>query len=218
MRLKIAIATFLFLCFQSYSQNEEWYTYDLDSIVSLNFYGDVYESDTIANNLKIDIIFTESDSLSFYARKIGIGKEFYQLYGVQHPVKDQKTLITFYQTFALTVSETRDQENSISRPINFGKLKGYRFVLDATEDHPYMENQVVFLNDHLYAFQYITSKGLDSIQRNNFFNSIHFDDTFELNQFPKKRSVLNGTTVGVLIAFLLLSFYLKQKNRRRSRE
>lgn len=217
MKIKIAFILACIVGFQAYSQEEDWYSYDLDSIVSLDMPGEVFEGDTIENNLKIQDLVSYGDSLVFYARKIQLGKEFYDRNGVRPPVQDRKSLIEFYQTFAFLTAETYNQENSISRPINFDNLKGYRFVLNPTEEESYLESQLVFVNEHMYVFQYANLKGLDSIERSNFFDSIYFDDTHELKQYKKRRTFLNGTTIGILMLFLVLSFYLKEKNKRRTR-
>lgn len=59
----------------SYSQNQEWLTYDLDSIISIEMPNEVFELDTIAQGMRMYQIFSHTENSSFIAQKALFEKE-----------------------------------------------------------------------------------------------------------------------------------------------
>ena len=53
MKKLILALTLIFSLNTTFSQTEEWLFYDFDSIVSIEMPGEVYEWDTIMNEIKI---------------------------------------------------------------------------------------------------------------------------------------------------------------------
>ena len=122
----------------------------------------------------------------------------------------------YYQTIALASSELRHEENSLCRLMNYDDLEGYRFINNTSYNNPYNEVQLFLINKDTYVFQYSNQNGLDSIQRNAFFNSIAFNDDIDLKQlYPDKSSIFFKRFIIILIVVLLLSTFLKLKNRRK---
>lgn len=198
-----------------YSQNKEWMSYELDSIVSIDMPDKVYERDTINDYLKIHELFSFNNSVSYSVRKLHLKDALYNQYGIDLP-KDRKSLKKYYQTIALASSELRHEENSLSRSINYDDLEGYRFINNTSYSNPYNEVQLFLINKDTYVFQYSNQNGLDSIQRNAFFNSITFNDEIDLKQlYPDKSSIFFKRFIIILIVVLLLSTFLKLKNRRK---
>lgn len=209
-RFKIVIIFFFFVCI-SFSQSKEWNSYDLDSIVKLDMPFEVYEIDTIINNRKHYEIFSDNDSITFYAKKSFLGKAYSNVESLTLP-NDQESLTEFYSDLTWFITEGNKNELARSIPIKYHNLKGYKLIFKNKSGLHIQELNLVLANKHLYSFSYTNINGLKEEEKNMFFNSISFNDNNRLWQIPEKSMTLRYIMIGLFI-FLLLSFLLRQKSK-----
>ena len=217
--MKVKIAIFLFTLFStiSYTQNEGWNTYDFDSIVGIDMPGEVFEMDTVVDYKKMLLIESEYDSMIFQVAKIDLQQRYRNVETINLPV-DRKTLKQLYQTFALIELEARQQNPSDSDDIEIKNLLRYKTVFQNTEELPYSETYLFFVNNHMYAFVYESQEGLNYLQRDLFFNSIHFNDNLQLEQYytnptTSKTNLMWKIIIGFLAFSFLFRFFNKNKKR-----
>jgi hypothetical protein len=217
MKLKIAIFLFTLFSTISYAQNEDWNTYDFDSIVGIDMPGEVFELDTVVDYKKMLFIESEYDSMIFRVAKIDLQQRYRNIETINLPV-DRKTLKQLYQTFALTELEVRQQDPSDSDDIEIKNLAGYKTVFQNTDKLPYSETYLFFINNHMYGFVYESNQGLNYVQRDLFFNSIQFNDNLQLEQYyenptTSKTNLMWKIIIGFLGFSFLFRFFTKKKKR-----
>lgn len=213
MKLKIAFILACIVGFQAFSQDEDWYSYEFDSILSVNLPGEVYERDTIHDGRKAFELFTANDSIQFSVKRVYIGK-VYENDPNNFLPKDRKGLKELYQTLAYMSSEIRGQDPITSRTFTKDNLLGYKVAFEGNDEYPYSETHSFLINKNMYLFEYSNAVGFDSINQNFFFDSLYFDDGYELIQYKHKRTFYLPITLSILVISFVGSALLRRNNRK----
>ncbi|MFY0629445.1 MAG: hypothetical protein JXR05_03630 [Flavobacteriaceae bacterium] len=215
MNSRVVIALFIFFCKTSYSQNIEWNTYDFDSIVSVEMPFTVYELDTIQDNRKMYQIFSNNESIEFRVQKLYLGKLYSNVETITLP-HDDDSLEKLYSEMIWAITKVSQYNLKYSKSINESNLKGYKLVFNDSEGSPIHELNLFVVNKSLYTFSYLNTNDFNEIERNLFFDSIAFNDEKELRQYPKKPFLTGKKIILALFLFLLLSFLMRFKSKRKS--
>lgn len=209
MRIKITLICIVFFLHNSFTQSKDWYSYDLDSIVSLDMPFDVYETDSISEYQKSLQLFSEDESTKFIAKKTYIGKRYNNIETPTLPV-NKKTLNKFYldliDIFDVIIKSDFDYQKKIYK----NNLLGYEVCYKNKEGLRVLQIQLFYINKSLYTFSYLNSKGLSDINKENFFDSIIFNNKEKLLQYPGmtfERKLIFG-----LLFILVLSFLYRLKS------
>lgn len=209
MRIKITLIFIVFFLHNSFTQSKDWYSYDLDSIVSLDMPFDVYETDSISEYQKSLQLFSEDESTTFIAKKTYIGKRYNNIETPTLPV-NKKTLNKFYldliDIFDVIIKSDFDYQKKIYK----NNLLGYEVCYKDKEGLRVLQIQLFYINKSLYTFSYLNSKGLSNINKENFFDSIIFNNKEKLIQYPGM-SLERKFIIGLLI-ILVLSFLYRLKS------
>ncbi|MGB0891841.1 MAG: hypothetical protein ACPGUU_05775 [Flavobacteriaceae bacterium] len=209
MRIKITLIFIVFFLHNSFTQSKDWYSYDLDSVVSLDMPFDVYETDSISEYQKSLQLFSEDESTKFIAKKTYIGKRYNNIETPTLPV-NKKTLNKFYldliDIFDVIIKSDFDYQKKIYK----NNLLGYEVCYKNKEGLRVLQIQLFYINKSLYTFSYLNSKGLSNINKENFFDSIIFNNKEKLIQYPGM-SLERKFIIGLLI-ILVLSFLYRLKS------
>ena len=197
------------------TQNKKWSFYDLDSIAYLQMPFDVYEIDTIINYNKAYQIYSENDSTKFIVQKLFLGKLYSNIQSPTLPT-NEKSLNTFYLEIIDALNQIIDYDFVSKKKIINNDLVGYQTFYKNTENIKVFESHFFYINKNLYTFSYINENGLKENDRIQFFNSITFNDDVDLLQYPIKKISLYRKIIFSLFGFLLLTFLLRLKSKRKN--
>jgi hypothetical protein len=209
--LKVTLILLFALVYKiSFSQTEEWNTYDFDSIVSIDMPFDVYETDTIQDNRKLLQMFSSNDTVSFVAQKLYLGKLYSNIETEPLP-HDNKSLEKRYNDIISVFIEGFPYELENTKAIKYYNLKGYKLLFKNKKGLPIQEINLIIVNKYLYNFSYTNINGLKEIDKKYFFESITFNKEKELSQFIKSPYSNYKIFILTLFIILLLSFFLRLK-------
>ena len=214
MKIKIILTIILFLCQKSFTQNKEWFAYDLDSIVSLEMPFIVYEIDTVIDYNKLYQIYSEDDSSKFIVQKSYFGKLYSNIESPSLPI-NEKSLNKYYRDVMNTFDEIIEYNFDSKKQIQKNNLNGYQLIYKNDDDIQVYEMNLFFFNKNLYSFSYVNENGLDKIDSKKFFDSITFDDQKKLLQYPET-SIKKKIIISLLIV-LFLSFIFRYGTNRKKR-
>ncbi len=215
MKQKIALFLFLFISSFSFSQ-EDWYAYDIDSLVSVNMPGEVYETDTIFMNRKVTLFYSVVDSTVYQVQRVFVEPTLDEVENFLLP-KNKKELEELYSALVLGFIEGTDFEFQDRKNFERNGLIGRKtYFSHKDEDHIVYEMNSIYVNKSIYSFTYYEAKGVKTDDKVRFFDSVQFDSDVELKQFPTKPFDLrNGLFWKVIVTVLILSFLLRFWSKRK---
>lgn len=208
MRVKITVLLLFIFLQKINSQNEDWNTYDLDSIVSIDMPFTVYEIDTIIDFNKQYQIYSINESSKFTVQKLYIEKSYSNIEMPPLP-KDSESLKKYYLNIIWTLDEMISYKMDDYYPIQKNNLKGYEIVYVDENDTPVQQIVLILVNKNLYNFSYVNKTGLNEFDKNSFFNSISFNDAKELRQYPKEPYFSIKKILLILVGVFIISFILR---------
>ncbi|MFQ3296920.1 MAG: hypothetical protein ACI9JT_000686 [Polaribacter sp.] len=212
-KIKIAIILILFLIKNSYTQSEKWSIYDLDSIVSLKMPFAVYEIDTIIKYNKLYQIYSENNSSKFVAQKLSFG-QLYANIEVPPLPKSAKELKKMYLNAVAILNEMIQHNLNYEEPIKKNNLDGYKVIYNDTLGNKVQQTHLFFVNKNLYSFSSFNENGINGVDNSVYFNSITFNNDFELAQYPKIMMSFQKKTFLILVIVLFLSFIFRYLSKR----
>lgn len=212
MKIKIIARFLILISFNSYSQEDEWNNYDLDSIASIDMPFEVYEIDTIIDYNKVYQMYSEKKTAKFIAKKIYVGKRYSNIETLKLP-NNKKGLNKFYFQIIDFFDQIIKTDFEYKKKIKKNGLEGYEISYVNKEKTKVHQIQLFYINKNLYIFSYIKENGLSELDRNIFFDSIFFDDQKELLQYPKMS--LGKKLMISLLILLFLSFVYRFKPKRK---
>lgn len=193
------------------SQSNDWNYYDFDSIVSLEMPGDVFEIDSIFEYRKYYQIYSKNDSINFLVQKVDLEKKYINIENVNLP-KSKKELESFYIENAWILDDLTEGKLNDYSLINIDILTGLQ--LDFINNNKIVTTKIYLflINNNLYSFYHTNLGGIINSDSNLFFNSITFNDQYELKQYPGKSLFSTRNIMVSLLIILVLSFIIKFKN------
>jgi hypothetical protein len=214
MKLKLLFIIILFCVKESYSQNKEWFLYDLDSIVSIEMPFIVYEIDTIIDYNKFHQMYSENETSQFSAQKLYFGKLYSNIDTPTLP-NNKRGLNKYYADIIEIFDQMISYNLEYKKAIKLSNLDGYKLSFNNSKDVNVQETYLYFVNKNLYYFSYINKKGIDKTDKDIFFNSIVFSTKKKLLQYPAKTISFKKKVIFTLLFILFLSFILRFKNLRK---
>ena len=191
----------------SYSQDIDFYEYDLDELVLLEMPGEeVYELDTIANGLKVYQLYTYAgiDNTTFIAQKTDAEEADLDPSLSSLPY-DEASLRNYYETFSSGVAKGYGLRPIEDIEITKQKLIGRKVFFADTSNTTSLEADFFLINRHIYVFSYYDVGGIETEAKNYFLNSYVFDVDKELSQFDgEPRSSRIAYFLGRISGFLLV--------------
>lgn len=168
-----------------YSQNNDWFQHEIDSLISISIpSNEVFIIDTIANNIKLHQIYNTIGKSTFVGQRtqdLNIINE--NLSTLPHNLESLKT---FYNQVI----------KGITRTTPF-KLKSKKFIfeddfyqcklklVDSTNKKIY-ESQLILLNQYCYNITYLNQFDFNENEKEIFINSIKINKTIKTTQYKGK--------------------------------
>ncbi len=218
MKLKIASFLFIVLGAISYAQDDEWYLYDIDSIVSVGFPGDVYELDTIVKGGRKISLEAISDSGRFLVQKLLLDQKTIDLKLLTIP-KDKNSLEQLYSNTIAVVLELDEIDFKSRETFEKNGLIGRKTFFEKKGDNvAIMETDMIYVNKSIYLFSYSNLNGVDTKEKNEFFDAIRFNEDIELEQYyidptTSKTNLMWKLIIGFLVFSFLFRFFTKKKKK-----
>lgn len=200
------------------AQNQEWLSYDLDSIISIEMPNDVFELDTIAQGIRMHQIYSHKENSTFIVQKALLEKEN-QNEDLSKLPYDLKSLKEQYNGVIDGISSEIPYELESKELIEKDKYKGYRLKFKDSLNNPTYEVEFYLLNKHLYSFFYVSLENFDTNEKDLFFNSIRINTDQKISQYlGKSQSYRIGYVFGkyffyILIFGVIIYFITRKKKR-----
>jgi|SaaInlLV_10m_DNA_1039704.scaffolds.fasta_scaffold46277_1 hypothetical protein len=186
------------------AQNQEWLSYDLDSIISIEMPNDVFELDTIAQGMRMYQIYSHTENSTFIAQKALFEKEN-QNEDLSKLPYDLKSLKEQYNGVINGISSGIPYELESKELIEKDKYKGYRLKFKDSLNNPTYEVEFYLLNKHLYSFFYVGLENFDTNEKDLFFNSIEINTDQKISQYlGKAQSYRIGYVFGKYFFYILI--------------
>lgn len=215
-KLSLILILFLFSC-SIFSQEEIWNRYEMDSILSIEFPGDVYEFDTIAKKHKLESLYSHYGDNVFLLQKIKLDNSLNENYS-KLPY-DISSLKKNYREFSKGVIKSAGTNKVISQEDSTIKdYHSYRILLEKEDPKSIYDFNIIHLNGYMYSINLVQSNSdkLNDSIRNKFLNSIVINNNY-INQFGgKSQEYRIGYMLGsflpyVLILGVILYFIFRKK-------
>lgn len=218
MKIKLKIISFLLIVMGSvsYAQDDEWYLYDLDSLVTIGFPGDVYELDTIVEGVRKISLESFNNSERFLVQKLEFDQKTYDSEIFRIP-EDRQSLEQLYSDIIFLVLELDEIDFKSRETFERAGLIGRKTYFERKgKDLAIMETDMMYVNQCVYLFSYSNLTGIDTEEKREFFNSIEFHEDFELEQYyvdpiKSKTNLMWKIIIGILVGSFLLRFFTKKK-------
>ena len=201
---RILIVLFLLTLYNiSYSQDLEFFEYEIDKLVKVNMPGEeVYELDTIVNGIKLYQLYTTIDDAMYVAQKTEVEKNNTDknLSTLPH---DKSSLNEYYSGFASGMKNGSKSELLENYEIEKNGLIGQKVIIFRSDKKPFCEAEIFLINNHIYTISYYSDENIESENKQFYLNSFSINTEIKINQF-------SGTPRSQRIAYLLgkYTFYL----------
>lgn len=186
------------------SQNQEWLTYELDSIISIEMPNDVFELDTIAHGMRMYQIYSHTENSTFIAQKALFEKENQNedLSKLPHNLESLKEQ---YIGLIDGISSSIPYELESKELIEKDNFKGYKLKFRDSLNNPTYEVEFYLLNKHLYSFFYVSLEEFNEIEKNHFYNSVTINSDQKISQYlGKAKSYRMGYLFGKIFFYILI--------------
>lgn len=201
---QLILLTFL-LYITSVEAQENWLEYQLDSIITVSLPGEVYELDTIMENIEMYQIFSNLGNSTFVVQKTLFEKEN----------QDEKTSNLPYDSESLN-KQYQDVIRGIEGEISYTLVntrqrkkdgfEGYQLLFEGDNSNINCEVRFYLLNKYLYTFFYLNEIDFDKLEQQRFYNSIQINTDYEISQFLGV-SMLERRTKWITKAILRILFW-----------
>ena len=200
------------------SQNQEWLTYELDSIISIEMPNEVFELDTIAQGIRMYQIYSHTENSTFIAQKALFEKEN-QNEDLSRLPYDLKSLKEQYNGIIDGIASSIPYELESKELIEKENFIGYRLKFKDSLNNPTYEVEFYLLNKHLYSFFYVGLENFDENEKDLLFKSIKINTDQKISQYlGKAQSYRIGYIFGkyffyILIFGVIIYFIVRKKKK-----
>lgn len=203
MKYIVCILFFLF-AFNLYSQENEWYEFEMDSIIS--FYmpsKEITESDTLIENVKIKTLNLNYGNHNFLAQKLKEKANFSDL------PSDSLSLIRYYNRVIKGMDKSMIHKIGEKNLIKRNNLLGYKVNFIDSTKHVVFESNIFLLGHETYTFSYINYYDFDIDLKDVYLNSITIKNPQNISQFNgTEKSILIIQLIGDYLGWAMLLFIL----------
>lgn len=203
-----------------YSQDIDWYEYDLDSIIKVDLpEEEVFELDTIMKTLPIYQIYNNIENSLFVAQKTILEKKTTNKSLSSLPY-DLKSLNKYYSEVAKGMTNVIPYDLSSENQIEKNGLNGYKIKFNDSLQNQVYEINIYLINRYLYSFTYRNIIDFEPNEKDYFLDSFIVNENIKINQYlgePKSYKI--GYLIGkYLIPMLfvggIITFFIKRKKKK----
>ena len=183
------------------SQNSDWYQFDIDSIVSIQFpTSQVYELDTVINRVRLYQLRADVSNSSLSMQKLRMGR-FTEEYSLP---KDSLDLMKFYDGVIKGLTNKSGFQKKEDYLAKKGQYYGKRVELQNIEGNTLIA-EMYLLNDYLYKVLYLSDSSFNKEEQNDFMNSFVINNNAPVSQFKQEPTAFSiGFLIGKLSSYLLM--------------
>ncbi|REG88219.1 hypothetical protein [Winogradskyella sediminis] len=199
----------ILISFQSYSQNEQWFDFELDSLIRFKLPAEnasLFDSEQ--DGIKMYELSAEKNGIVYSGNKILISDS-----SLPNSIADLKSIYdeampNVSKNYPNTVVKKQDIENN--------GFKGQKVTLTDSNGNRLYESEVYLLNNNLFLFNCISKNESDIKDSNFFFNQISLPKNSEIKQLIGKsdfqKTISNFKTelliligiIGLIIGIILI--------------
>jgi|GEM_PF-2650069 len=214
---KILVFFLLFLVSQvAISQNENWESYEIDSIISLEFPNEISLKDTIAKGLPLKIFVSQNNDDLFIVQKILYGEENIVTNYSELPL-DLEDLNKSYKEFTKSYAKEMPYSIKDQGEIKQNDFHGY-YIIQTDSERIVNYTKFILLNKNMYSISYFNKNGINEAVKEIFFSSLIISSNIEISQFEgRSLSYRTGHLIGsnlpliIIISIFLYFIYRKIK-------
>ena len=187
----------LLISVQSFSQNEEWFDFELDSTLKVTFKLPVEEAnlfDSVQDGIKMYEISAEKNGVIYYGNKMLLSD-----LSLPNNIDDLKSI---YDEASPTSSKNYPNTIASKTKIEKNKLIGQKLTLTDSIGNRLYESEVYLLNNKLFLFSCFSKENSPTENSNYFFDSVSLPKNSESMQLTGKSNFLKIVSVyktGILI-------------------
>lgn len=206
MRILLLTLFTLFLINTSNAQTGQWSVYELDSRVSIELPGEVYEMDTVIKGESLYQLYSEAQGALFIAQIISYEKDGEGRYpGLP---ADTDGLEVFYQNVTKGIMNTTQNKLEAASTIDIKGLSGYELIF-SFENNPTRISRMLLVENKLISLVYNDELSFNTNVANMFFESLDIGDVESVNQYiGTSREFLLGELAGKLITYVFIIVFI----------
>lgn len=203
----------LLISFQSFSQHNEWFVYEIDSFAKFELpVKDASLFDSIDSGVKIYELSTELNGVNYVGSKSVIEKSILP--------SDSKELSELYDNAVSQVKKSFPNSKETKSDITRNGYQGRKYVLNNEKNIAVYSTELYLLEDNLYMFYYINDTEEETVDSDYFFQSISLAENKNIEQFKGSSDffqILNLFKIELLvvIGIIGLIFTLIIKSRKK---
>ncbi|MCW5518808.1 hypothetical protein J1N09_03095 [Aureitalea sp. L0-47] len=178
-----------------FSQNNEWYEFDLDTVLSFSMpSNEIMVHDTIAQGFTVKAMSLNIDNHNFVAQRMNKTKKVEkELSTLPH---DSASLNDFYLKLIDGMQESIPYRIINKKSFLENGLTGYFVSFGNEQGEPVFDSKIYQLGKETYTLSYVNYEDFDESIRDNFHNSIRINNIESISQYE-------GTETSVRIAYAL---------------
>jgi len=183
-----------------WSQSNDFNTYELDSIISVNIPGENVKIDSLENNEYIIQIYSKIGNSEFTAQKELFVNDNINAYD-SYLSYDLKSLEKQYKILVNEFINDSNYKLKSENLIEKDNYKGYHLKFTDSLNNSIYEIEYFLFNKNIYSFFYKNTAEFDKNDIELFFNSIKINSSKNISQFsgksPSEKSAYNlGYKIG----------------------
>jgi len=202
----------LLISFQSFSQHNEWFGYQIDSFAKLELpVKDASLFDSIDSGVKIYELSTELYGVHYVGSKSVIEKSILP--------SDSKELYELYDNAVSQVKKSFPNSKETKSDITRNGYQGRKYVLKNEKNIAVYSTELYLLEDNLYMFYYINDTK-ETVDSDYFFQSISLAENKNIEQFKGSSDffqILNLFKIELLVVIgiigLIFTFIIKSRKK-----
>jgi len=196
MKKKILIVLLILTFSSTFSQDVDWYEFDLDSIITVDLpEKEIFELDTVMKGVPIYQMFNYIENSVFIAQKTELEQNDSNENLSSLPY-DLKSLNSYYQELSKGIVRTIPYKIDTIVEFKNKELFGYKLKFIDSLNSPVYEIDMFIINKHLYSFIYSNEVAFNQTEKKYFLNSFTIKDNTKINQFM-------GDSISYKIGYLL---------------
>lgn len=196
------------------SQTQDWFTYDVDSIISISMPNEVFEMDTTLKGVRIYQMSAHTGDATFVVQK-GLIQEDATL--LPHDLESlEEDYIELIDGMAKSMPFNLTSKKLTSRET----FKGYHLESRDSLGNFVFEGEIYLLNKHLYSFFYSSLENFDKSEKDQFLNSLKINSDQNISQYLGKSRIYRiGYLIGnnlltILIIGAIMYFLIRKRKKK----
>ncbi len=201
------------ISFQSFSQSDEWFGYQLDSFAKMELPAkNANVFDSIDSGVKIYELSAKSNGVNYVGSKSAIEQSMLP--------SNSKELSELYNNAVSQVRKSFPNSKETKSDITKSGYQGQKYILKDENNFPEYSAELYLLEDNLYMFYYINDAKEETVDSDYFFKSISLAEDKNIEQFKGSYAffkIINLFKIELLVVLgiigLIITFIIKSRKK-----